>query len=693
MIYRARCIVLAAALAGVFTLAGCKEEAAPAPPLVRKPVKFATPAEVLAEMERRLQAQGTELPDEGGATEYLIGHVARLVHAGRFEEVEELAVLLRPVERRWPSGWPMIGSLYGGVSRYSGGNWERTVEHFGKWLKARPESVVARVGLADKWATYAWEARGSGWAHTVTPSGWLGFAARLKEARKLLVEAEKISDKEPQLYCVRLTVALGEGWSRAEMETAFEKAVALDAHYYDVYGRKGNYLLAKWHGQPGDWQKFAETAPAKHQAAAGDALFARIVVAVNQFAANEVFLDTTAGATAGGISAQRLKQGFRDLEKQFPRSSVNLSRAVTFAMKMRDREWAREMITKLGSRWDSSAVDNIWVLDAWRQWATAPSESPDLPLLAEFRHPAAGSIKAVEFSPDGKLLAAACAEGKIALWQTSDFKPERVLTMQAEQVSCVRFSPDGKLLAAGTGSEFSQSPKFQLQVWSTATWKPVHAHPLEGMVLGVAFAHDSGGLVTAGGRYQGYGQTATVELPAFKPDVNKWDGPTPSVCVNILANKSIVWGWGAGMVVLDSATTNYHKNFDKPLHSQPITAIALSADQSVLALVSAPCWEDRNSPGQFTLWNTRTWEKLPVNFPVQKPAALCAVMTPSGKHLLTAGTDHAITVWDATTGTRKAVLVGHADRIFGLAITKDGKRLASGGYDHHIRIWDISKLE
>ena len=389
----------------------------------------------------------------------------------------------------------------------------------------------------------------------------------------------------------------------------------------------------------------------------------------------------------------KLERELADLEKQFPRSSINLSRAVAFAMKMKDREWAREMIGKLGTRWDSSAVDNIWVLDAWRQWATAPADCPEIPLLAEFRHPEAGTIKAVTFSPDGKLLAAACAEGKIALWRTSDFKPERVLTMQAEQVSCVRFSPDGKLLAAGTGSEFSQAPKFQLQVWNTATWRSVHSHPLEGMVLGVAFAHDSSSLVAAGGRYQGYGQTATAALPSFKTNVEKWDGPTPFVCVHVLANKSRVWGWGAGMAVYDGATTNFVKKFEKPLHEQSITAIDLSADQSVLALVSAPCWEDRNSPGQFSLWSTRTWEKLPVNFPVQKPAALCAAMTPSGKHLFTAGTDHAITVWDATTGTRKAVLVGHADRIFGLAVTQDGKRLASGGYDHHIRVWDISKLE
>jgi WD40 repeat protein len=65
---------------------------------------------------------------------------------------------------------------------------------------------------------------------------------------------------------------------------------------------------------------------------------------------------------------------------------------------------------------------------------------------------AGGSVNGVAFSPDGKLLAAAYADGTVRLWNPVTGQPVGAPlpagTGSGGSVSGVAFSPDGKLLAS-----------------------------------------------------------------------------------------------------------------------------------------------------------------------------------------------------------------------------------------------------
>ncbi len=66
--------------------------------------------------------------------------------------------------------------------------------------------------------------------------------------------------------------------------------------------------------------------------------------------------------------------------------------------------------------------------------------------------------------------------------------------------------------------------------------------------------------------------------------------------------------------------------------------------------------------------------------------------SPDG-HLLAGVSDNEIHLWDAVTGERKGILIGHTDVVNDVAFSPDGRTLASGDSDNTIRLWDVTTGE
>ena len=105
---------------------------------------------------------------------------------------------------------------------------------------------------------YAWEARGSGMASTVTEVGWQKFNERATEARKALEEAWSLdkTDSESAAAMITVEMAIGEG-NRDEMEKWFKRAMDADSDNLDACKQKLLWLEPKWHGSPEEMLQFA----------------------------------------------------------------------------------------------------------------------------------------------------------------------------------------------------------------------------------------------------------------------------------------------------------------------------------------------------------------------------------------------------------------------------------------------------
>jgi hypothetical protein len=103
---------------------------------------------------------------------------------------------------------------------------------------------------------YAWDARGGGVASTVTPDGWRRFKERLGEAEGRLKAAWDLDPKCGASAAEMVSVCIGLGRDRDEMETWFRRAVETDQARNKVFERKLEYLHPKWHGSAEELQAF-----------------------------------------------------------------------------------------------------------------------------------------------------------------------------------------------------------------------------------------------------------------------------------------------------------------------------------------------------------------------------------------------------------------------------------------------------
>lgn len=109
-------------------------------------------------------------------------------------------------------------------------------------------TALAERVKGQAYLAYAWQARGSGYADTVSKQGWRLFSERLRTAEESLEAAWKLDPNDVRICLTMVRVELGQGKGLARLDTWFQRGMKLDPSNYALCRAKIEYLRPRWYG-------------------------------------------------------------------------------------------------------------------------------------------------------------------------------------------------------------------------------------------------------------------------------------------------------------------------------------------------------------------------------------------------------------------------------------------------------------
>lgn len=248
-----------------------------------------------------------------------------------------------------------------------------------KWAADQPGSITAQICLADALTSYAWNARGSGYANTVSDEGWKLFTDRLARAWDILKTARSLPAKCPGWFSAAQTVALGQGWSRDDYMAMVDQAIADYPAYGEFYTNTCYWLTPRWYGERGDFEKWLALRADSYPPADRDRQYARFV-----WLADRMPVSGEIVFSPDRLDWDRTRHGFDLWLKDDPGNLLVRSEYARLAVLANDRVTAREQLSLIGPKflpamWKKDRFEAVWAYafdDGVNPLLAAPKKSP-----------------------------------------------------------------------------------------------------------------------------------------------------------------------------------------------------------------------------------------------------------------------------------------------------------------------------
>ncbi|MGD9857099.1 MAG: WD40 repeat domain-containing protein, partial [Planctomycetaceae bacterium] len=278
-------------------------------------------------------------------------------------------------------------------------------------------------------------------------------------------------------------------------------------------------------------------------------------------------------------------------------------------------------------------------------------------------------IEAVEFSPDGQLMAT-CAYDGVRIWDVRDIPRIKILHLHggnSRTVSCVGWSPDSEYLAAGNNDT--------VRIWEA--WTGRETAQMSGprqTPNSVCFSPDGAELAVASG-----GNKVWLWNPTNGQRLVTLHGHTIRLwCVRYALD-------GRSLATSDADGTI--RTWDAE-HARRLAGIAVenALDELAFTANGEALVTLGHDNGQLQLWDTEHRE-LRFTFPGQfSPGGFAEL--PAAKQLVTASREGRVDFWDLSPPEPVLLPPPMATRAQCVNVSPDGRRLACTGDALPVEVWD-----
>lgn len=264
----------------------------------------------------------------------------------RFETIELLAKKwngktdhFEPREHETPYSFLMSR---GQRSRIGIETFEQRNARFLKWIDENPDNCqFMRILMFRIYLATAYQARGEGFADSVTEEGWKVFGENINKAWEIV---EPIFDDESvpaEAYTCAVIAGKNLQWPREEIEPYLKKSLQQYPTYHRTYAEEAVARLPRWGGAPDETAEFAEKVADQVGGDAGEILYAQL----GRHIANHVSWRQVAEADGGGFSEERLMHGLV-LLTQSTRDELAIQQSLLFAGLKEDEEAAKKILAR-----------------------------------------------------------------------------------------------------------------------------------------------------------------------------------------------------------------------------------------------------------------------------------------------------------------------------------------------------------
>lgn len=217
------------------------------------------------------------------------------------------------------NGEPRILALEEGFNRVfeQEPDWSKSAARVKAIKDQYPKEPATALLEASYWVKYAWNARGGGYANTVSPDAWKLFEERLKKAETILLDSKDYASRYPGWYSLMIKTQSALGRPPVDRDKTFFEGVSRftpEQGAIDIALEMLVYLLPRWGG---NWDTVDTminwtTEHAKEYLGTGTyALLYRYAI-INSESPAKAFEETHA-------SWPKMKKGYEDLVKRFPK--------------------------------------------------------------------------------------------------------------------------------------------------------------------------------------------------------------------------------------------------------------------------------------------------------------------------------------------------------------------------------------